>query len=84
MEGSLRLIGVGEAAEYLGVARGELRVWSNTGMVPVFRTPGGRRRYAFEDLNEFIHSGAWERACQAGARPVPEVRAVPVRAGSVA
>ena len=35
---------VGQAAAYLGVSAASLRSWSNQGLVPVYRTPGGQRR----------------------------------------
>jgi excisionase family DNA binding protein len=51
-----RLLNVGQAAEYLGVSSASLRKWSNDGLVPTYRTPGGQRRYARDDLDEFIDS----------------------------
>ena len=56
MESGPRLLNVGEAATYLGVSAASLRNWSNQGLVPVYRTPGGQRRYSVADLNEFIDS----------------------------
>ena len=56
MEGRNRLLNVGQAAAYLGVSAASLRKWSNQGLVPVFRTPGGQRRYATSDLDEFMRS----------------------------
>jgi excisionase family DNA binding protein len=47
---------VGQAASYLGVSAASLRNWSNRGLVPVYRTPGGQRRYDATDLDEFMHS----------------------------
>jgi len=47
---------VGRAATYLGVSAASLRNWSNRGLVPVYRTPGGQRRYDATDLDEFMHS----------------------------
>ncbi|MGH2991274.1 MAG: MerR family transcriptional regulator [Pseudonocardiaceae bacterium] len=47
---------VSEAANYLGVSAASLRKWSNQGLVPTYRTPGGQRRYSVEDLDEFIRS----------------------------
>ena len=46
-----RLLNVGQAAEYLGVSAASLRKWSNDGLVPTYRTPGGQRRYARDDLD---------------------------------
>jgi excisionase family DNA binding protein len=56
MEGRTRLLNVGQAAAYLGVSAASLRKWSNRGLVPVFRTPGGQRRYSTDDLDEFMRS----------------------------
>jgi excisionase family DNA binding protein len=55
-ETSNKLMNVGQAAGYLGVSAASLRKWSNDGLVPVFRTPGGQRRYSVEDLDEFMRS----------------------------
>jgi excisionase family DNA binding protein len=51
-----RLLNVGEAAVYLGVSAASLRTWSDRGHVPSYRTPGGQRRYARDDLDRFIES----------------------------
>jgi excisionase family DNA binding protein len=56
MEGSLKLLNVSEAAAHLGVSAASLRKWSDQGLVPVYRTPGGQRRYSMGDLEEFIAS----------------------------
>jgi excisionase family DNA binding protein len=56
MEDRTRLLNVGQAAGYLGVSAASLRKWSNEGLVPVYRTPGGQRRYSLDDLDEFMHS----------------------------
>jgi excisionase family DNA binding protein len=56
MQAAPRLLNVGEAASYLGVSAASLRNWSNQGLVPVYRTPGGQRRYAIADLDEFVAS----------------------------
>ena len=56
MDVTARLLNVGQAATYLGVSPASLRKWSNEGLVPTFRTPGGQRRYAREDLDVFIDS----------------------------
>ena len=56
MEASQRFLNVSEAAEFLGVSAASLRKWSDQGIVPVYRTPGGQRRYAPEDLEQFLAS----------------------------
>lgn len=65
MQGS-RLLNVGQAASFLGVSPASLRTWSNQGLVPVYRTPGGQRRYSVEDLDDFMRS---MRQPAAGAVP---------------
>jgi excisionase family DNA binding protein len=56
MEANKKLLTIGEAAEFLGVSTASLRRWSDQGLVPVYRTPGGRRRYSPADLQRFIES----------------------------
>lgn len=56
MQGHGRLMNVGHAASYLGVSQASLRNWSDQGKVPVYRTPGGQRRYLREDLEQVVHS----------------------------
>jgi excisionase family DNA binding protein len=45
-----RWLSINEACAMLGVDQSTLRRWSDAGKVPVFRTPGGHRRYAESDL----------------------------------
>jgi excisionase family DNA binding protein len=56
MEASQRFLNVSEAADFLGVSAASLRKWSDQGLVPVYRTPGGQRRYSPADLEEFLAS----------------------------
>lgn len=56
MEITARLLNVGQAAEYVGVSAASLRKWSNEGLVAVYRTPGGQRRYSRDDLDKFMSS----------------------------
>ena len=56
MEITAKLLNVGQAAEYVGVSSASLRKWSNEGLVTVYRTPGGQRRYSREDLDVFMTS----------------------------
>jgi excisionase family DNA binding protein len=48
---------INQACRYLGVDQSTLRRWSDAGKVPVFRTPGGHRRYAEEDLRALVGEG---------------------------
>lgn len=56
MEAIRRFLNVSEAADFLGVSAASLRKWSDQGLVPVYRTPGGQRRYAPADLEQFLAS----------------------------
>jgi excisionase family DNA binding protein len=49
-----RWLSINEACAYLGVDQSTLRRWSDAGKVPVFRTPGGHRRYAESDLRALV------------------------------
>jgi DNA-binding transcriptional MerR regulator len=41
----------GDVVEILGISRRQLQYWAQTGLVaPSQQTPGGHRRYSFEDL----------------------------------
>jgi excisionase family DNA binding protein len=51
-----RFLNVGEAAAYVGVSAASLRKWSNQGFVPVYRTPGGQRRFVRGDLDDFMRA----------------------------
>lgn len=48
---------LGAASRFLGIDPSTLRNWTDAGRVPVFRTPGGHRRYVVEDLRVFLDRG---------------------------
>ena len=50
-------LSINEACRLLGVDQSTLRRWSDAGKVPVFRTPGGHRRYAEDDLRALLGEG---------------------------
>jgi len=52
-----RWLTIHEACAFLGVDQSTLRRWSDTGKVPVFRTPGGHRRYSEADLRALVGDG---------------------------
>jgi excisionase family DNA binding protein len=56
MEAAQRFFNVSEAADFLGVSAASLRKWSDDGLVPVYRTPGGQRRFSAGDLEQFLDS----------------------------
>ena len=43
-----------EASDFLGVHFTTLRTWADNGDIPVFRTPGGHRRFGLDDLRRFL------------------------------
>lgn len=43
-----------EASDFLGVHFTTLRTWADNGEIPVFRTPGGHRRFSHDDLRRFL------------------------------
>lgn len=43
-----------EASDFLGVHFTTLRTWADNGDIPVFRTPGGHRRFSLDDLRRFL------------------------------
>lgn len=51
-----RFLNVSQAAAYLDVSAASLRLWSDQGKVPVYRTPGGQRRFRVNDLDAFMES----------------------------
>lgn len=48
---------LGEASRFLGVDASTLRAWADAGRVRAFRTPGGHRRFARQDLEQFLRRG---------------------------
>jgi excisionase family DNA binding protein len=67
-------LNVGQAASYLGVSPASLRKWSDDGRVPVYRTPGGQRRYSVADLDSFMES--MRQPARNGGATVSRFRAV--------
>jgi excisionase family DNA binding protein len=49
-----RWLSIDAACKLLGVDQSTLRRWSDSGKIPVFRTPGGHRRYAEDDLKALV------------------------------
>jgi excisionase family DNA binding protein len=49
-----RWLTMGEAARLLGVDASTLRGWADRGKIPVFRTPGGHRRFDPMDLEALL------------------------------
>ncbi|HEY2719983.1 MAG TPA: helix-turn-helix domain-containing protein [Solirubrobacteraceae bacterium] len=45
-----------QAANYLGVSLATIRRWTDAGHIGCYRTPGGQRRFARQQLDEFMTS----------------------------
>ncbi len=45
---------LGKAAALLGVHTMTLRRWSDSGRFPSYRTPGGHRRFALDDIQNYL------------------------------
>ncbi|HET7055421.1 MAG TPA: helix-turn-helix domain-containing protein [Thermomicrobiales bacterium] len=56
--GDGKWLSIHEACRLLGVDQSTLRRWSDSGKVPVFRTPGGHRRYAESELLALVGNGS--------------------------
>ncbi len=69
-----------EASDFLGVHFTTLRIWADRGEMPVFRTPGGHRRFSRDDLRRFLDERASRHAAtNATAAGVMETALVRVR-----
>jgi excisionase family DNA binding protein len=45
-----------QAASYLGISLATIRRWTDAGHISCYRTPGGQRRFARQQLEEFMTS----------------------------
>lgn len=48
---------INAACKVIGVDQSTLRRWSDAGKIPVFRTPGGHRRYSETSLRQLVGDG---------------------------
>lgn len=49
-------LSVSQVAQRLGVSIGTVRRWTDDGYLEGFRTPGGQRRFAVEQVESFLRS----------------------------
>jgi excisionase family DNA binding protein len=56
-----------QAASYLGVSLATIRRWTDAGHISCYRTPGGQRRFARQQLDEFMTSMHRDGAAEHGA-----------------
>jgi excisionase family DNA binding protein len=61
VDDSRHWLSIKEACKLLGVDQSTLRRWSDAGKVPVFRTPGGHRRYDQDELLALLNGGPGRR-----------------------
>ncbi len=54
---SKKLVGIGEAAEMLGVSKGTLREWDRDGTLVPVKTMGNHRRYKMTDIERLLGEG---------------------------
>jgi len=60
-----------QAALYLGVSLATSRRWTDAGHISCYRTPGGRRRFSRDQLDDFVasmHRGGQTRHGRSGGR----------------
>jgi DNA-binding transcriptional MerR regulator len=55
--GDRKWLTLGLARTLLGINEATLRQWADNGLVRVFRTPGGHRRFSTEDIYSLIDEG---------------------------
>jgi excisionase family DNA binding protein len=75
-------MGLGEAAEMLGVAPTTLRRWADDGLVSSFVTPGGHRRFSRESIEALVPSAKRQRPSLDRLGGTPERIARAYRRGS--
>ena len=56
VEGKADWLSLGKASRLLGVHPATLRQWADQGKIPVFRTPGGHRRFAEADVRALLET----------------------------
>ena len=50
-------LSLGLASSLLEISEATLRQWADNGLVRAYRTPGGHRRFAREDLDAMLEQG---------------------------
>lgn len=65
-----RWVNLGRACEILGVNESTVRRWADAGQIRCFRTPGGHRRFAEEDLLGLTRGGRGDALEAAAVRRI--------------
>lgn len=68
-----------QASEFLGIHFTTLRTWADNGDIPVFRTPGGHRRFSLDDLRRFLDQRAARTTAASDADELVDAALVHVR-----
>jgi excisionase family DNA binding protein len=68
-----------QAARYLGVSLATIRRWTDSGHISCYRTPGGQRRFARAQLDDFISSMHRDGSAARGNGAQPEIGQPSVR-----
>ncbi len=69
-----RWVSLARACEILGVNESTVRRWADSGEIQVFRTPGGHRRFAEDELMALIESGGRQPQRELGTAAVSRIR----------
>lgn len=65
---------LGQACRLLNVDESTLRRWADAGQVRTFRTPGGHRRFAEEDVRAIVHGRPAKGDAEVGALATRRIR----------
>ncbi len=69
-----RWVSLARACEILGVNESTVRRWADSGEIQVFRTPGGHRRFAEDELVALVESGGRQPQRELGNAAVSRIR----------
>ncbi|GMU40698.1 MAG: hypothetical protein AMXMBFR23_15640 [Chloroflexota bacterium] len=69
-----RWVSLARACEILGVNESTVRRWADSGEIQVFRTPGGHRRFAEDELMALIENGGRQPQRELGTAAVSRIR----------
>ena len=65
-QNSARWMSLGQVSRTLGINEATLRQWADRGRLPVYRTPGGHRRFLREDVEALLTEAPANQAGNAG------------------
>ncbi len=69
-----RWVSLARACEILGVNESTVRRWADSGEIHVFRTPGGHRRFAEEELLALVEGGGRRPDRELGSAAISRIR----------